>query len=185
MKNGTLVYVMGASGAGKDSLLQYARQQLDGHPGVVFAHRYITRPPEAAGENHVALSLAEFQLRLAKGLFVLNWESHHLCYGIGIEVRTWLNAGLTVVVNGSREYLPEARRRIPGLCPVLIEVDRNILRDRLVKRGRETEAAIDERLQRAAALSAIDLPGLVRIPNNTTVQEAGDQFTAYLTGQFD
>ena len=55
---GTLFYVVGASGAGKDSLLAYARAALGGGTPVFFAHRYITRPAEAGGENHVALSKA-------------------------------------------------------------------------------------------------------------------------------
>ena len=51
---------MGPSGAGKDSILDRARVlTLPGTP-VVFAHRYITRPAGSGGENHVALSAAEF-----------------------------------------------------------------------------------------------------------------------------
>ena len=43
MRQGQLVYVMGASGSGKDSLLQALRPRLRGVP-VAFARRYITRP---------------------------------------------------------------------------------------------------------------------------------------------
>ncbi len=56
--HGRLFYVVGASGAGKDSLIEYARNALGSRDAVVFAHRYITRPPTARGENHVALSAA-------------------------------------------------------------------------------------------------------------------------------
>jgi ribose 1,5-bisphosphokinase len=42
-----LFYVIGASGAGKDTLLRYARVRVGGSGGVVFAHRYITRPAAA------------------------------------------------------------------------------------------------------------------------------------------
>ena len=71
---GTLFYVVGASGAGKDSLLAYARAALGGGAPVFFAHRYITRPAEAGGENHVALSKAEFAQMQALDLFALSWE---------------------------------------------------------------------------------------------------------------
>ncbi len=47
-----LIYVMGASGSGKDSLMRYAREKLAKHSNIVFAHRYITRPADAGGENH-------------------------------------------------------------------------------------------------------------------------------------
>ncbi|MFR1532480.1 MAG: hypothetical protein ACLSTO_01540 [Bilophila wadsworthia] len=55
MRQGQLVYVMGASGSGKDSLLQALRPRLRGVP-VAFARRYITRPLSAKGERHIAVS---------------------------------------------------------------------------------------------------------------------------------
>jgi ribose 1,5-bisphosphokinase len=81
-----LIYVMGPSGCGKDSLLRYARARLAGDPAVVFAHRYITRAAAAGGENHVELTPAEFATRLRKHLFALTWESHGHAYGVGIEI---------------------------------------------------------------------------------------------------
>jgi ribose 1,5-bisphosphokinase len=109
MPEGALFYIIGPSGSGKDSLMRYSRDRLDGTDGVVFTHRYITRPVEPQGENHVALSEGEFKARAAAGLFALHWRSHGLHYGIGCELDHWLAAGLKVVVNGSRGYLPEAR----------------------------------------------------------------------------
>ena len=53
-----LVYLMGASGAGKDSLLDALRHDLP--PNLMVAHRYITRPANAGSENHIALSQHEF-----------------------------------------------------------------------------------------------------------------------------
>lgn len=76
MAEGALFYVVGASGSGKDSLLRYGRERLAGDPGVVFAHRYITRPVELHGENHVALAEPEFDARLKAGLFAMHWDSH-------------------------------------------------------------------------------------------------------------
>src|ERR1700730_6969832 len=82
---GRLVAVMGPSGAGKDALIAYVRPRVD-PARIVFGHRYITRPADAGGENHVALSPAEFAARRAAGLFALAWESHGLGYGIDGEV---------------------------------------------------------------------------------------------------
>ena len=106
--SGVLLYVIGASGSGKDSLINYARESLEQNFRVVFAHRYITRPQDAGGENHVALSEAEFDSRLAQKLIPLHWRSHGLRYGIGCELNQWLAKGLTVILNGSRGYLSEA-----------------------------------------------------------------------------
>ena len=55
------IYVMGPSGAGTDSVLARARALIPSDLPVAFAHRYITRPADAGGENHVALSEAEFE----------------------------------------------------------------------------------------------------------------------------
>ena len=178
---GTLFYVVGASGAGKDSLLAYAREALGGSAPVFFAHRYITRPAEAGGENHVALSQAEFAQMQALGLFVLSWESHGLCYGLGREIELWLNVGANVVMNGSRGFLPEAARRFPALCVVLIEVSPAALRSRLEARGRESAAEIEARLARAGEFQ-VTHPSLVRIGNDGALAEAGEKLLRLLKG---
>lgn len=55
---GRLIWLMGPSGSGKDSLLSALRQQE--HPQLLVAHRYITRAANAGSENHIALSEQEF-----------------------------------------------------------------------------------------------------------------------------
>lgn len=168
-----LIYVMGASGSGKDTLMSYARQRLADTGAACFAHRYITREAGAGGENHVALSEVEFAARLVRGMFAMHWESHGLRYAIGIEIDAWLAGGISVVVNGSRGYLEQARARYPRLVPVSIEVSAETLRERLLARGRETPAAIEQRLARHAALRTEGLAGH-RIDNDGTIEEAGE-----------
>lgn len=97
-----LIYIIGPSGSGKDTFINLGRQHLGREPDVCFAHRYITRPASAGGENHIALTEEEFLARQSAGLFAMNWYSHGYHYGIGIEINQWLALGLTVVVNGSR-----------------------------------------------------------------------------------
>lgn len=181
MAEGTLFYVVGASGSGKDSLLRYGRERLAGDPGVVFAHRYITRPVELHGENHVALTEAEFDARLKAGLFALHWDSHGLRYGIGREINFWLARGCNVVMNGSREYLPHARRRYPALHAVMIAVSPEVLAARLRARGRETEDEIAGRLERARRFLRPD--GHVDIiDNDGELSQAGERFAQLLAG---
>ena len=80
-----------------------------------------------------------------------------------------------MIVNGSREYLPEALRRYPDLLPVLVEVEPAILRQRLLARGREQGKDLEERLQRALApLPAAGLERLVRIDNSGKLEAAVD-----------
>lgn len=179
MAEGRLFYVIGASGSGKDSLMRYGRERLAGDSSIVFAHRYITRPVELDGENHIALSESEFDARLEAGLFAMHWGSHGLRYGIGREINFWLAKGCNVVMNGSREYLASARLNYPALTAVLIEVSAETLAARLRARGRETEAQISGRLARARQFKH---PGgvVASIMNDGDLSEAGERFVQLL-----
>lgn len=174
-----LIYIMGPSGCGKDALMDEARRIIPPEKAVVFAHRYITRTPNAGGENHVALSRAEFQLRLSRGLFSLSWESHGFSYGIGREIDHWMDRGLTVVVNGSREALPRALQAYPNILPILVTVPDEILRERLGARGRESVDEMERRLVRAR-MRVAEVPGLVRFDNAGSLAEGGATLTALI-----
>ncbi len=165
-----LIYIMGPSGSGKDSLMAEARLRLPAEAPIVFAHRYITRPSDAGGENHVALSRAEFQLRLSRGLFSLSWESHGFAYGIGREIDIWLEGGLSVVMNGSRAALSRSLVAYPEMLPVLVDVSEQILRERLSARGREDTVEIQARLARAR-MAVTETPALVRFDNSGPLAE--------------
>lgn len=100
---GKLIWLVGPSGSGKDSLLAALRERE--HPQLLVAHRYITRPFNAGSENHIALSEHEFFTRAEQHLFALSWHANNTYYGIGVEIDLWLHAGFDVVANGSRAHL--------------------------------------------------------------------------------
>ncbi len=179
----TLVYVMGPSGCGKDSLLRDAARALGSESMgglAAFIRRYITRPAEAGGEDHIAISVADFAAKRAAGFFCLDWESHGLRYGVAAaDIDGCLAEGRTAVLNGSRAYLPEALRRYPRLIPVLITVRPEILRDRLLARGRETPEEIEARLSRIIP-EAEEPDGLIRLDNSGVLAEAVETFTTLL-----
>jgi ribose 1,5-bisphosphokinase len=172
--SGQLIYVMGPSGAGKDSLLGFAREKVPGEP-VVFAHRYITRPT-GNGENHIALTPEEFEARSSFGLFALEWSSHALRYGIGIELDAWLARGCTVVVNGSRAHLHQALTRYPQALVVHVKAAPHILEARLGARARETAEQVTERLARRAAFTVPEGVSLTVIDNSGALEDAGHAF---------
>jgi ribose 1,5-bisphosphokinase len=179
-----LYYVIGPSGAGKDSILTYARKHIGPNTSVVFAHRYITRPADAGAENHISLSHQEFDHRSQMGCFAMQWFSHNNWYGVGIEIDQWLGKGLNVVVNGSRVYLEDALRDYPDLIPVMVTASPEILRIRLQSRGRENMEEIEKRVMQAITLDrAIQHPGLVRIANEGALAEAGNCFIALIRGE--
>lgn len=180
--SGKLFYLIGASGAGKDSLLRAVRDRQPTSPAVMVAHRYITRAPHVESENFISLSTAEFTHRRDQGLFAMYWHSYAVQYGIGIEIDHWLAAGQTVLVNGARRYLLDAWLRYPALQPILVSVNETTLRSRLFSRGRETEEQIDERLAQARKLQATmqQLPAaqqskIHHIDNNGHLSVAIDQ----------
>jgi ribose 1,5-bisphosphokinase len=173
---GALVYAMGPSGAGKDTLLAGARAILD-PARFVFAHRYITRPPMPEDENFVSLSPSEFAARRGAGLFAFHWRARDVDYGIGIEIETWRANGLTVVVSGSRADWQTGAPAAAGAVPVLITAPPRLLAERLGARGRDAD--IDRRLDRAKEFE-IDAPGLIRIDNDGTIAEGVAQLAAAL-----
>jgi ribose 1,5-bisphosphokinase len=164
---------MGPSGAGKDSILGFARAHLDRDDRLAFAHRYITRPSTAGNENHIALSRPEFELRQGAGLFAFDWQAHDTSYGIGIEVQAWRRAGLTVVMNGSRKHfcgLPPD----PSVVPVVITAPAEVLIERLAGRGRENDHEIRARVRREALIPSD--PSTIVIDNSGSLEVAGRRF---------
>jgi len=146
---GRLIYLMGPSGSGKDSLLQAASEPLEAR-GCRIVRRVITRSAEAVGEDALAVTAEEFEQLRRNGAFALHWQANGLHYGIPKQIDEWLEAGEDVLVNGSRGYLSEARKRYPQLQAVLLTVTLPVLRQRLLARGRETVEEIEARLARNA-----------------------------------
>jgi ribose 1,5-bisphosphokinase len=153
--HGTLFLVVGPSGAGKDTLLDGARTALANDSRYSFARRSITRPVDAGGEDHVAVSLPEFARLSNAGAFALEWRAHDLHYGIPRSELEPLRHGVHVIANTSRSILDEARARFQPLSIISVIVPLDVLRTRLEARGRENTADIDRRLARAAALEVL------------------------------
>lgn len=176
-----MIWLMGPSGSGKDSLLNALRQQA--HHQLLVAHRYITRPYDAGCENHISLSDREFAQRRQQGLFTLSWQAHHQSYGIGVELDIWLASGFDVVVNGSRQHLSQARERYgDALVPICLHVSPDVLRKRLEARGRETPQQIEQRLLRAA-ISAPDLDKCLVLNNDGSLLQSVEAFLRLVNGQ--
>ncbi len=182
-RRGRLIYVAGPSGAGKDTLLQFVRERIPAGAAVIFAHRYITRQARGAGDDHVTLTPAEFNLRLHAGFFAMHWRANGNAYGVGVEIDRWLLHGFHVIVNGSRGYLPHARRTYPDLRLILVGASLNLLKARLSGRGRETAPEIARRIERAATLPMPAYPPDLTLQNDNAPDEAGGQLLDFLLNQ--
>jgi len=147
-----LIYVIGPSGAGKDSLLNGLRQDfacMTKPPSFYFAQRTITRNHDQSNEAHEAVDVSNFVLLNNSNAFALNWFANGLHYGVRHKELAPMSAGTWVIVNGSRAYLKEAKLRFPGLTVLHITAPSDVLRARLFSRARENQQAIEDRLSRA------------------------------------
>lgn len=177
---GRLVYVVGPSGAGKDSVLGALRASWPDWLAAHWARRTITRPEAAGGERHEAVDAAGFERLLTQGAFAQHWVANGLSYGVRQSELQPLACGLWVFVNGSRGYLPQLLRRWSSATVVHIGAAPEVLQQRLQARGRETAAAQAARLQRDPQLP---LPaGSICIQNDGALQTAVDELRARLLG---
>ena len=178
MREGTLVLVVGPSGAGKDALLRAASAALNADPEFEFPQRIITRPPDDT-ELHSEMALQEFERAELAGAFALSWAAHGYRYGIPRRIDDSVAKGKIVVANVSRGILEAAGQRYRNCVALLVTASPAVLADRLARRGRESRAAALSRIERPAP----PLPAGVRviiIENNGTLTEAADRFLAAL-----
>lgn len=167
---GTLILVVGPSGVGKDTLLDGARHLLRCDSRFHFVRRDITRSASAIGEDHNALSNAEFVERLARGEYALHWGAHDLLYGLSHAELSALEHGKSVIANGSRSVLGEARETFKPLAILSVTADETLLRQRLEARGREDSSDIERRIERAKAFNVTG-DDVLTICNNGSVKE--------------
>ena len=171
--NSRLIYVMGPSGAGKDSLLQWLQAHLSANVPVRWARRTISRPANAGGEAHEGVTETEFTDLLAANAFALHWQANGLHYGVRHTELGALADGQWVLVNGSRGYLPQALAHYPDMTVLHITASPDILRQRLLQRGRETPEMIEARIRRSAALERPAQARWIEIHNDSTLDAAG------------
>lgn len=170
-----LIYCMGPSGAGKDSLLDWLRAHLPTPCPVYWARRTISRIAVPGGEAHESVSPKTFAALRNRQAFALHWEANGLGYGIRPAQLAPLAQGHWVLLNGSRAYLSEALAQFPDLVAVHITASPQVLRERLRSRRRETPDQVEARVQRAMAF--LPPPGAVSLEviNDGALNDAGQQ----------
>jgi phosphonate metabolism protein PhnN/1,5-bisphosphokinase (PRPP-forming) len=168
-----LILVVGPSGAGKDTVLGLVRQALAGDMRFRFVRRVITRPAEAGGEDHEAVSEDAF----AQRRFMLHWQAHGLRYGVPIDVMDDLSRGVVVVANVSRGAIAVAAKQFPVRVIEVTAPPTTLIR-RLTERGRESADDVAKRLARDVPIPD-DIP-VDTVMNDRTPAEAAEVFMAAL-----
>ena len=179
--SGLWVFVCGAPGAGKDSVMAWAQTHLADQGTIVFSRRMVSRPAHA-GSDHDEVSVQQFNDMVTLGGLAWHWQAHGFSYGISAQYANDVAKGRVVVVNGSREHAngislkssPASRVRI-----VQVAADPDQLAQRLQQRGRDAPHAMANRLARNAQFS--DLTADCTILNHGELADAGLQLVRYLT----
>lgn len=185
---GQLIYLVGPSGSGKDSILRGLAQTLPEQYHIM--QRVITRRPCSLTESSESISEVEFIQQQQQGAFALAWQANGLRYGVRTELDHLLAAGKQVIVNGSRGHWQYALARYPSAILVLVQVQEHLLRQRLIERGRESLQEIQLRLERNASFeqrleheTALQNTILLKIDNSGDLSYAIDQLTQQLQRQ--
>lgn len=174
--SGAWIFVCGASGAGKDSVIASARDLLSARQDIVFARRMVTRPAQP-GSDHDPVDEADFLALLRAGGLSWHWRAHGFYYGISRHYGDEVEAGRSVVVNGSREHV-NSLASSPGLRVVQVSADAHQLAERLARRGRDASDAVAERLARNTRFTGMQADCV--IVNDAELAAAGQRLAGYL-----
>jgi ribose 1,5-bisphosphokinase len=172
---GTMVVVVGPSGAGKDSIIGFAREKLDADSRIGFVQRVITRSADAGSEDHHAVLPQQFAEMRDCGQFAVHWDAHGLSYGIPVETREAVDRGITLIANGSRAVIAEFLKAYPQVMVIVVTAEADVLAERLPAPRREDQATIERRLARSAQAWSIACDHVV-IDNSGELGRAGEEF---------
>jgi len=153
--------------------MREARELLAGRADIRFARRVVTRVADKTLEDHDTLDDDAFQEAAARGDFCLFWQAHRLRYGLPRVLQDEMQAGCVVVANISRRAIPEAVRVFPVMDVIEITARPEIRAERLLRRGRETEASVRERISREVECNIPPaVRRFIRIDNSSELSQA-------------
>jgi ribose 1,5-bisphosphokinase len=180
MAQGALVLVVGPSGAGKDALINAAREALKDDPRFLFPRRIVTRQAFATLEDHDSLEPEAFKRQKLRGAFALDWEAHGLCYALPASIDAAMIAGRFVVANVSRAIVPRAVEKYERCYLFLVTAPVETRAARLAARGREGAEDVAQRLSREGAAVPMAILPIV-IDNSGTLEDGVRRFLKALT----
>ncbi|HKS22956.1 MAG TPA: guanylate kinase [Thermoanaerobaculia bacterium] len=156
--DGTLFIVSGPSGAGKTTLINRVREQLE-PLGIhlYFSVSHTTRAPRAgeeAGRSYHFVPRAEFEQMIARGEFIEYAFVHEQLYGTSrSEVHSRLRNGEDVILDidyqGARQIATDPELSPRSLNIFIFPPSFEHLEQRLRDRGLNSEEEIHTRLQKA------------------------------------
>jgi len=168
MAFGKLFVVSAPSGSGKTCLVNEVLKACGQKVFLKRAITYTTRPPregEVDGEHYHFISVEKFKEKIDQGSFLewSTWYDHY--YGSPVSLVKDIQEGKSFVAILDRSGAKDVFKAYKDACLIWIEPPSiEVLKERLVKRGEDSDATIENRLRKAAIEIA---------------QEKDEQFYAY------
>jgi guanylate kinase len=182
---GRLFVVTGPSGVGKGTLI---RKLLERVPGLELSVSATTRPPrpgERDGVDYHFLSEQEFDRLLAEGQFMehASYSGHR--YGTLLsETEPRLERGAGVVLEIEVQGARQIRARLPDAVLVFVAPPSpEALRERLEKRGTDSEREIERRL-RVASEELAAQSEFQHVILNDDLEQASEQLAALVQAEW-
>ena len=146
---GTLFVVAAPSGAGKSTLVHAL---LERESAISLSVSHTTRPPrpgEQSGRQYYFVDHAEFERKIAEGIFLEHAEVHGNLYGTSrTRVTALLEQGRDVLLEIDWQGAEQIRRSQPDCVSVFIlPPSRAELERRLRGRGSDSDEVIERRLR--------------------------------------
>ncbi len=153
MATGSLFIVSAPSGAGKTSLLKRLKQELD---DVVISVSHTTRPQrpgEIEGRDYFFVSRETFERMLAEDAFLEHARVFDHYYGTSRrQVMENIQRGLDVILEIDWQGARQVKAKLPESRAIFIlPPAREILEERLRRRGQDSPETIAKRLAGARA----------------------------------
>jgi guanylate kinase len=148
---GCLYVIVAPSGAGKSTLVNAL---LEREPDIGLSISYTTRPPrpgELSGREYFFVGREEFQAMIARGEFLEHAEVYGNWYGTS---KRWIEKTRATGSDVLLEIDWQGARAVKAIFPdmtfiYILPPSIEVLRQRLVKRGKDAKDVIERRLAEA------------------------------------
>ncbi len=148
-KKGKLFIISGPSGSGKSTLIRDVLERLDNFEISISATTRPKRENEKNGRQYFFMAEEEFMDMAAKDMF-LEWARYHgHLYGtpkefVNRKIMAGVNIILEIEVQGARQIMEKFKDHYSIFITTTSTAE---LKERLEKRGTDTEEAIRERVK--------------------------------------